>query len=173
MVFTMKNKCNKIYSLFDENIVLSKNTYINAITPYDIYEDFRVMGFDDVIDYCIRNYITTQDINDSKLYSFTNPVTNDWWYVGKYFVAYCNKKATIDPYLSMPKIIMVFGERVLIVDENHFEDYLKFKRVIYRNKNAKINVVLTSNIGYLSYPSMATVNRAIDVSKVKLPIVLS
>lgn len=173
MVFTMKNKCNKIYSLFDENIVLSKNTYINAITPYDIYEDFRVMGFDDVIDYCIRNYITTQDINDSKLYSFTNPVTNDWWYVGKYFVAYCNKKATIDPYLSMPKIIMVFGERVLIVDENHLEDYLKFKRVIYRNKNAKINVVLTSNIGYLSYPSMATVNRAIDVSKVKLPIVLS
>lgn len=172
MVFTMKNKCNKIYSLFNENIVLSKNTYINAITSYDINEDFRVMGFDDVIDYCIRNYITTQDINDSKLYSFTNPVTNDWWYVGKYFVAYCNKKATIDPYLSMPKIIMVFGERVLIVDENHLEDYLKFKRVIYRNKNTKINVVLTSNIGYLSYPSMATVNRAIDVSEVKLPIVL-
>lgn len=172
MVFTMKNKCNKIYSLFNENIVLSKNTYINAITPYDINEDFRVMGFDDVIDYCIRNYITTQDIKDSKLYSFTNPVTNDWWYVGKYFVAYCNKKATIDPYLSMPKIIMVFGERVLIVDENHLEDYLKFKRVIYRNKNTKINVVLTSNIGYLSYPSMATVNRAIDVSEVKLPIVL-
>lgn len=173
MVFTMKNKCNKIYSLFDENIVLSKNTYINAITPYDIYGDFRIMGFDDVIDYCIRNYITAQDINDSNLYSFTNPVTNDWWYVGKYFVAYCTKKATIDPYLSMPKIIMVFGERVSIVDENHFEDYLKFKRVICRNKNAKINVVLTSNIGYLSYPSMATVNRAIDVSEVKLPIVLS
>ena len=172
MVFIMKDKCNKIYSLFNENIVLSKNTCINAITPYDIYGDFRVMGFDDVIDYCIRNYITAQDIKDSKLYSFTNPVTNDWWYLGKYFVAYCNKKATIDPYLSMPKIIMVFGERVSVVDENHLNDYLKLKRVIFRNKNAKINIILTSNIGYLSYPSMATVNRAINVSELKLPIVL-
>lgn len=172
MVFIMKDKCNKIYSLFNENIVLSKNTCINAITPYDIYGDFRVMGFDDVIDYCIRNYITAQDIKDNKLYSFTNPVTNDWWYLGKYFVAYCNKKATIDPYLSMPKIIMVFGERVSVVDENHLDDYLKLKRVLYRNKNAKINIMLTSNIGYLSYPSMATVNSSINVSEIKLPIVL-
>ena len=168
----MKDKCNKIYSLFNENIVLSKNTCINAITPYDIYGDFRVMGFDDVIDYCIRNYIRAQDIKDSKLYSFTNPVTNDWWYLGKYFVAYCNKKATIDPYLSMPKIIMVFGERVSVVDENHLDDYLKLKTVLYRNKNAKINIMLTSNIGYLSYPSMATVNSGINVSEIKLPIVL-
>lgn len=173
MVFTMKNKCNKIYSLFDENIVLSKNTCINAITPYDIYGDFRVIGFDDVIDYCIRNYITAQYINDSKLYSFTNPVTNDWWYVGKYFVAYCNKKETIDPYLSMPKIIMVFGERVSIVDEKYLENYLKFKKVAYKYKDAKIDIILTSNIGYLSYPSMATVNRSINKSEIKLPIVLS
>ena len=172
MVFIMKDKCNKIYSLFNENIVLSKNTCINAITPYDIFDDFRVMGFDDVIDYCIRNYITAQGIKDNKLYSFTNPVTNDWWYLGKYFVAYCNKKATIDPYLSMPKIIMVFGERVSVVDENHLDDYLKLKRVLYRNKNAKINIMLTSNIGYLSYPSMATVNNSINVSEIKLPIVL-
>ena len=172
MVFIMKDKCNKIYSLFNENIVLSKNTCINAITPYDIYGDFRVMGFDDVIDYCNRNYITAQDIKDSKLYSFTNPVTNDWWYLGKYFVAYCNKKATIDPYLSMPKIIMVFGERVSVVDEKHLDDYLKLKRVLYRNKNAKINIMLTSNIGYLSYPSMATVNSGINISEIKLPIVL-
>lgn len=172
MIFIMKDKCNKIYSLFDENIVLSKNTCINAITPYDIYGDFRVMGFDDVIDYCIRNYIKAQDIKDNKLYSFTNPVTNDWWYLGKYFVAYCNKKATIDPYLSMPKIIMVFGERISIVDENHLDDYLKLKGVIFRNKNTKINIILTSNIGYLSYPSMATVNRAINVSELKLPIIL-
>ena len=173
MVFIMKDKCNKIYSLFNENIVISKNTCINAITPYDIYGDFRVMGFDDVIDYCIRNYITAQYIKDSKLYSFTNPVTNDWWYLGKYFVAYCNKKATIDPYLSMPKIIMVFGERVSVVDENHLDDCLKLKRVLYRNKNAKINIMLTSNIGYLSYPSMATVNSGINVSEIKLPIVLT
>lgn len=130
------------------------------------------MGFDDVIDYCIRNYITVHGIKDSKLYSFTNPVTNDWWYLGKYFVAYCNKKAMIDPYLSMPKIIMVFGERVSVVDENHLDDYLKLKRVICRNKNAKINIMLTSNIGYLSYPSMATVNNSINVSEIKLPIVL-
>ena len=172
MVFIMKDKCNKIYSLFNENIVLSKNTCINAITPYDIYGDFRVMGLDDVIDYCIRNYITAQYIKDSKLYSFTNPITNDWWYLGKYFVAYCNKKETFDPYLSMPKIIMVFGERVSVVDENHLDDYLKLKRVLYRNKNAKINIMLTSNIGYLSYPSMATVNSSINVSEIKLPIVL-
>ena len=172
MVFIMKDKCNKIYSLFNENIVLSKNTCINAITPYDIYGDFRVMGLDDVINYCIRNYITAQDIKGSKLYSFTNPVTNDWWYLGKYFAAYCNKKATIDPYLSMPKIIMIFGERVSVVDENHLDDYLKLKRVLYRNKNAKINIMLTSNIGYLSYPSMATVNNGINVSEIKLPIVL-
>nr|DAW35377.1 MAG TPA: hypothetical protein [Caudoviricetes sp.] len=171
----MEVKCNNIYSLFDRNIVLSEDTCINAITPYHIKTAFTVMGFDDVITYFSNNYTSIYTINNGILNSFTNPATNEWWYVGKYFMAYCNKKSMNFPGLSVPEIIMVYGGKVAIVDEKHLDDYLKFKGLIYKycKNDSKVNIILTSHIGYLSYPSKAIVNHAVDTSEVKLPIVLS
>ena len=166
----MVNKCNKMFSIFERNIVLSKNTRILAITPYDVEFVGNVLGIDDVVDHYKDHYNGLSGLCDSTLSSFHNPNTDEWWYIGRYLVAYENKKTNFGmPY---PKILLLFSDMRVLVKEDFSDIYFKFKNILfskYNNKSSKYTTFI-SNIGYLCYPEKPIVNDKVNMEAIKLPI---
>lgn len=169
----MVNKCEKMFSIFDRNIVLSSNVYINAITPYDVIHRSNVIGVDDIIENLGRNYFKQSTISVNTVYSFCNPATEEYWYLGRYLIAYQNKKKMNFPGLSCPKIVLLFCNNKVIADEDYGELYFKFRKFLfndYYNKTTK-SVIFVSNIGMLCYPDRPLINR-LEVKELKLPLVI-
>lgn len=169
----MVNKCDKMFSIFDRNIVLSKSAYINAITPYDIVHKSNVIGIDDIMENLGRNYFKLSNMPVNTVYSFCNPTTEEYWYLGKYLIAYQDKKKMNIPGLSCPKIVLLFCNNKVIVNEDYSELYFKFRKFLfsdYYNRNTK-SVIFVSNIGVLCYPDRPIINK-LELEEIKLPIVI-
>lgn len=169
----MINKCNKMFSIFERNITLSKKTQINAITPYDVIFKSNVIGVDDVVNnaalYCSKLY----NLTDSTLLSYCNPATEEWWYVGRYLVAYQDKKKMNFAGISRPRIVILFNDNKAVVDESYGDIYFKFKKLLFKDYFSRVSksVIFTSDIGVLCYPERPIVNN-FDFAEVKLPLVI-
>lgn len=171
----MQNKCNKIYSLFTNGVVLSKGTVINAITPYEVVFRANVLGIEDIVSYFKDKYICIQNIPSNTLYLYTNPATQESWYFGRQLIAYCSKKVKNYYGDSVPTILAVFNSSNIVLKGGNIDLYLKIKDVLtftaYTcSKQFSMGIISVNDIGYLSYPDRAIVNNGINSSGVKLPI---
>lgn len=166
----MVNKSNKMFSIFESNIVFSKDTRILAITPYDVKFEGDVLGVDDIVDYYKDHYNGLSGLCDSTLSSFHNPNTDEWWYVGRYLVAYENKKTNFG--MHYPKILLLFSDTRVLVKEDFSDIYFKFKNILFSKYCSKNNKYTTfiSNIGYLCYPEKPIINNEVNMEAIKLPI---
>ena len=169
----MINKCNKMFSIFGRNVVLSKNTLINAITPYDIIFKSNVITIDDVVDNTRTYYVNLNNIPDNTLYSYCNPTTEEWWYIGKHLVAYQDKKKMNYAGISCPRIVLLFNDCKAIADENYSDFYFKFKKSMFREYFSKVSksVMFISDIGVLCYPEKPVINN-FECTEIKLPLVI-
>lgn len=166
----MVNKCNKIFSIFERNIVLSKDSHILAITPYDVKFEGNVLGVDDIVDHYRDHYNGLSGLCNSTLSSFHNPTTDEWWYIGRYLVAYRNKKNNFS--IPNPEILLLFNDMRVLVKEDYSDIYFKFRNILfskYNNKSSKYTTFI-STIGYLCYPEKPVINSSINMGAVKLPI---
>lgn len=158
----MKNKCNLLYSIFDESIVVSDKKIINAIQGYKVIRKARVLCFDDVVAWFRTGSLRTQWIPDSELWQFDCPSTGESWFVNNFIVAYC--RGTQQSGL-MPKIKMLYLENgKYLVDKL---DTLEKYRLLFRHDVTTIHISL--HIGYLSYPDKAIYNGGFEDVTIKLP----
>lgn len=169
----MVNKCNKMFSIFERNIVLSKDVQINAISPYNVIPKSNVIGVEDILENLGKGYFKLNTIPANSIYSYYNPVTEECWYLGKYLVAYQNKKKMNYPGLSCPKIVLLFGNTKVIADENYGELYFKFRKYLFNEYYSRYikSVTFISDIGILCYPNRPVINK-LELEEIKLPIVI-
>lgn len=169
----MINKCNKMFSIFERNIVLSKKAQINAITPYNVIFKNNVMSIDDVVDNIKTHYVKLGNLPDDILYSYCNPTTEEWWYIGKYLVAYQDKKKMNYAGMLRPRIVLLFNDSKAIADEEYSDFYFKFKKLLFWDSYTKYSrsVIFVSDIGVLCYPERPIINK-FECDEVKLPLVI-
>lgn len=160
----MKNKVNKIYSLFTENVVLSKSTFINAVEGYDINSTIEVASLDDAIKNFCSIDKNMSSVSHDELMLYVNPVTGSELYIGNLFIAYKTNSE------EFPKIKVVCNGSDVIADDLKF--LLKVSPLLKTNFNYKIMMVY--NIGCLSYPNHPFLNEIYNLRgvKFKLPIML-
>lgn len=171
----MQNKCNKIYSLFTNGVVLSKDTVINAITPYEVIFRANVLGIEDIVAHFKDKYSCIQNIPSSTLYLYTNPATQESWYFGKNLIAYCDEKVKNYYGDTVPTILAVFNSSTIVLKGGNIDLYLKIKDALtyttyLHSKSFSMGIISVNDIGYLSYPDRAVVNNSINSSSVKLPL---
>ena len=66
----MIEKCNKIYSIFNEDILVTDDIKFNAIQGYDIVDICNVGGIEDVITWFRTHNNSPEDIPSYKVYRF-------------------------------------------------------------------------------------------------------
>ena len=158
----MIEKCNKIYSIFNEDILISDNIKFNAIQGYDIVDICNVGGVENVIAWFRTNNKRTGDIPSYEVYRFINPVKDCEWYISNNFIAYKSSSK----YLKYPIIKAFFYSNAAIID--NFDTLFTFKYLL----STCANVKRISRVGYLSTPHNAVVNYArTDFTKIKLPYI--
>ena len=159
----MIEKCNKIYSIFNEDILLSDNIKFNAIQGYDIVDICNVGDVEDVIAWFIINNKRTRDIPPYEVYRFINPVKDCEWYINNNFIAYKYSSK----YLEDPVIKAFYYNDTAIID--NFDTLFTFKYFLCECTNVK----KVHKIGYLSTPHKAVVNyTSTNFTKIKLPYIV-
>lgn len=159
----MIEKCNKIYSIFNEDILVTDNIKFNAIQGYDIVDVCNVGGVEDVIAWFRTNNMGTGDIPSYEVYRFINPVKDREWYINNHFIAYKGNSE----YYKNPRIEAFFYNNTAIIDD--FDTLFIFKYLLSTCDNVK----RVSRVGYLSTPHKAEINYArTDFTKIKLPYIV-
>lgn len=157
----MIEKCNKIYSIFNEDVLVTNNIKFNAIQGYDIVDVCNVGGVEDVIAWFRTNNKRTGDMPSCKVYRFINPVKDCEWYINNHFIAYKGNSE------KNPRIKAFFYNNTAIID--NFDTLFTFKYLL----SICANVKRVSGVGYLSTPHDAVINYAItDFTKIKLPYIV-
>ena len=158
----MIEKCNKIYSIFNEDILVTDNIKFNAIQGYDIVDVCNVGGVEDVIAWFRTNNKRTGDIPSYEVYRFINPVKDCEWYINNHFIAYKGNSE----YHKNPSIKAFFYDDAAIID--NFDTLFTFKYLL----SICTNVKRVNRVGYLSTPHSAVINYArTDFTKIKLPYI--
>lgn len=158
----MIEKCNKIYSIFNEDILVTDNIKFNAIQGYDIVDVCNVGGVEDVIAW-FRNNKRIGDIPSYEVYRFINPVKECEWYINNHFIAYKDNSE----YHKDPSIKAFFYNNTAIIDD--FDTLFTFKYLL----STCVNVKRVSRVGYLSTPHSVVINYARrDFTKIKLPYIV-
>ena len=159
----MIEKCNKIYSIFTEDILVTNNIKFNAIQGYDIVDVCNVGGVEDVITWFRTNNKSPKDIHSYEVCRFINPVKDCEWYINNHFIAYKDNSE----YHKNPSIKAFFYNNTAIID--NFDTLFTFKYLL----NTCDNVKRVYKIGYLSTPHKAVINYARrDFTKIKLPYIV-
>ena len=158
----MIEKCNKIYSIFNEDILISDNIKFNAIQGYDIVDICNVGGVEDVIAWFRANRKSPKDIPSYEVYRFINPIKDYEWYIHNHFIAYKDNSK----YHRNPIIKAFFYNSTAIIDE--FDTLFTFKYFL----RAYANVKIVYKVGYLSTPHSAVINYArTNFTRIKLPYI--
>ena len=158
----MIEKCNKIYSIFDEDILISDNIKFNAIQGYNIVDICNVGGVEDVIKWFRVNNKGPEDISSYEVYRFINPVKGYEWYISNNFIAHKDNSK----YHKNPSIKAFFYNDTAIIDS--FDTLFTFKYLL----GIYTNVKRVSRVGYLSTPHSAVINYArTDFTRIKLPYI--
>lgn len=158
----MIEKCNKIYSIFNEDILVTNNIKFNAIQGYDIVDICNVGGVEDVIVWFRTNNKSPKDIPYYEVYRFINPVKDCEWYINNNFIAYKDHPE----YHKNPVIKAFFYGSTAIID--NFDTLFTFKYFL----STCANVKRVGRVGYLSTPHEAIINYTrIDFTKIKLPYI--
>ena len=159
----MIEKCNKIYSIFTEDILVTNDIKFNAIQGYDIVDVCNVGGVEDVIAWFKTNNKRPKDIPSYKVYRFINPVKDCEWYIHNHFIAYEDNSE----YHKNPSIKAFFYNNTAIIDG--FDSLFTFKYFL----STCANVKRVSRIGYLSTPHSTVVNYVrTDFTRIKLPYIV-
>lgn len=167
----MKNKCNMMYVLFEHNIVMSSKSIFNAITPYNVTFKGNVFSIEDIFKRFKSNYIRLGDLPYDSLQSYTNPTSEEWWYIGRNLIAY--KKGDDE----FPKIKMLFSGSTVVVDKNWIESYFKYKSYLDTGNPSSYctSFFVVNTIGNLCYPTKVSINWGFNIGSgfnSKLPIML-
>lgn len=158
----MIEKCNKIYSIFNEDILISDNIKFNAIQGYNIVDICNVGGVEDVIKWFIVNNKRPKDILSYEVYRFINPIKGYEWYISNHFIAYKGSSE----YYEHPRIKAFFYNNTAIIDA--FDTLFIFECFLCECTDIK----RVYKIGYLSTPHKAVVNYAsTNFTKIKLPYI--
>lgn len=158
----MIEKCNKIYSIFNEDILVTDNIKFNAIQGYDIVDVCNVGGIEDVIAWFRTNNKSSNDILSYEVYRFINPVKDCEWYINNHFIAYKGNSE----YYEHPRIKAFFCNSTTIIDA--FDTLFTFEYFLCECTDVK----RVYKIGYLSTPHKAVVNYAnTNFTKIKLPYI--
>lgn len=158
----MIEKCNKIYSIFNEDILVTDNIKFNAIQGYDIVDVCNVGGVEDIIAWFRTNNKSHKDILYYEVYRFINPVKDCEWYISNNFIAYKGSSE----YHKNPIIKAFFYSNTAIIDD--FDTLFTFKYFL----STCVNVKRVSRVGYLSTPHSAVINYArTDFTRIKLPYI--
>ena len=159
----MIEKCNKIYSIFNEDILVTNNIKFNAIQGYDIVDVCNVGGVEDVIKWFRVNSKRSEDILSYEVYRFINPIKGYEWYISNHFIAYKDSSE----YLKYPIIRVFFYSNTAIIDD--FDTLSTFKYFL----STCANVKRVHRVGYLSTPHSAIINYArTDFTRIKLPYIV-
>ena len=159
----MIEKCNKIYTIFTEDILVTDNIKFNAIQGYDIVDVCNVGGVEDVIAWFRTNNKSPKGISSYEVYRFINPVKDCEWYINNHFIAYKGNSE----YHKNPIIKAFFYNSTAIIDD--FDALFTFKYFL----STCANVKRVSKIGYLSTPHSAVINYArTDFTRIKLPYIV-
>ena len=159
----MIEKCNKIYTIFTEDILVTNNIKFNAIQGYDIVDVCNVGGVEDVIAWFRTNNKSPKDIPSYEVYRFINPVKDCEWYINNHFIAYKDNSE----YYEYPRIKAFFYNNTAIID--NFDTLFTFKYFL----STCTDVKRVSKIGYLSTPHKVVINYARrDFTKIKLPYIV-
>lgn len=158
----MIEKCNKIYSIFNEDILVTDNIKFNAIQGYDIVDVCNVGGVEDVIKWFRVNNKRPTDILSYEVYRFINPIKGYEWYVSNHFIAYKGSSE----YYEHPRIKAFFYNSTAIIDA--FDTLFTFEYFLCECTDVK----RVCKIGYLSTPHKAVVNYvSTNFTKIKLPYI--
>lgn len=159
----MIEKCNKIYSIFNEDILVTDDIKFNAIQGYDIVDICNVGGVEDVIAWFRTNNKSLKDIPSYEVYRFINSVKDCEWYINNHFIAYKDNSK----YHKDPSIKAFFYYSTVIIDD--FDTLFTFKYLLSTCDNVK----RVSRVGYLSTPHSVVINYARrDFTKIKLPYIV-
>ena len=158
----MIEKCNKIYSIFNEDILVTNNIKFNAIQGYDIVDICNVGGVEDVIAWVRTHTNSPEDIPSYKVYRFINPVKDCEWYINNHFIAYKDSSKCY----GHPIIKAFFYNNTAIIDD--FDTLFTFKYFLHECANIK----RVHKVGYLSTPHNAVINYVrTDFTRIKLPYI--
>ena len=158
----MIEKCNKIYSIFNEDILVTNNIKFNAIQGYDIVDVCNVGGVEDVITWFRVNNKRPKDILYYEVYRFINLIKGYEWYISNHFIAYKGSSE----YYEHPRIKAFFYSNTAIIDA--FDTLFTFEYFLCECTDVK----RVYKIGYLSTPHKAVVNYAsTNFTKIKLPYI--
>lgn len=158
----MIEKCNKIYSIFNKDILVTDNIKFNAIQGYDIVDVCNVGGVEDVIAWFRTNYKSPKDIPSYEVCRFINPVKDCEWYINNNFIAY---KDSFE-YSENPVIKAFYYSSTALID--NFNTLFTFKYFLCEC----IDVKRVYRIGCLSTPHKAIINYTkTDFTKIKLPYI--
>lgn len=158
----MIEKCNKIYSIFNEDILVTDNIKFNAIQGYDIVDICNVGGVEDVIKWFRVNNKRPKNILSYEVYRFINPIKDCEWYISNHFIAYKGSSE----YYEHPRIKAFFCNSTAIIDA--FDTLFAFEYFLCECTDVK----RVYKIGYLSTPHKAVVNYAsTNFTKIKLPYI--
>lgn len=156
----MIEKCNKIYSIFNEDILVTNNIKFNAIQGYNIVDVCNVGGVEDVIAWFRINKRTVY-IPSYIVYRFINPVKDCEWYINNHFIAYKDNSK----YHKDPSIKAFFYNNTAIIDD--FDTLFTFKYLL----STCVNVKRVSRVGCLSTPHRVGFASR-DFAKIKLPFIV-
>ena len=159
----MKNKFNKLYSIFYNNVVVSDSILINAIQGYNIEDRGFTATLDDLSAALTPHYRKCSYIPTDRLIHFSNPASNVDWYIGNHIVA-CGVDG------KAADIKLLFNERTVIVKDLKY--FNCFKKVL--GMKDTYGIIMIPIIGKLSYPDTAHVQFSPKTAniQVKLPIVI-
>lgn len=156
----MIEKCNKIYSIFKEDILITNNIRLNAIQGYDIVDVCNVGDTEDVIKWFRNHYKSPKNIHSYEVYRFINPVKGCEWYISNYFIAYKGSSE----YYKYPSIKALFYNSTAIIDD--FDTLFSYRYLLSECTNVK----RVYKVGYLSTPHKAVINYiGTDLIGIKLP----
>lgn len=158
----MKNKINKLYTVFTDAVIVSDSVYLNAIEGFDVMDKGQIMADSDLAT-LIRDEYPFGNMAESMIYKYSNPVTSELWFLSNYFIAYSRDDK------SIPEILMVVTGSTCIAKNitvlNNFQNALGNIR----------NIKIVSSLGYLSSPTRVILNACCGnyiCNKIKLPVVI-
>lgn len=155
----MINKMNKLYAIFDEDVVLSKNGIINAITGMDIVKTVEVASERDIINFLRSGSDRRNNIYMTQLYKFELTAREKSYYVNNMLIATQEKSL-------LPEIkLLQFCDKALITSWDFFN---AFRSVIDVSTVKKVY-----QIGNLSNPHNTTVGLGGKYDLFTLPLIIS
>lgn len=160
----MIEKCNKIYSLFCTDIIMSDNARLSALQGFDVEDAGVVGGVEDLNYYWASHRMLMGSVSENKVLKFTNPSSNESWYISRFFIAH-KGKGQDSSAISLPEIEAFAYKGSLIVIS--LETLQRYKAFFEREGTRRISIVY--QIGFLSTPHNTVSNRRIVFDGIKLP----